>query len=333
VGLTARRLFDAASNSLRAVNPTGDVAHLLDSIGAPQAQQQQIAGNLNNVFNGGAAVGQYVNGVLPLGVLRSQGEAATSLARLQPGFAALTGQQNLLTALGQQKDARMKIAGQMPQLEQDWLSQFHTNQNQKQQLAMEAQAAGLKVQKQDFDQNLAVSKLRQQQNQFIAKQAAKADSYTKPNNSLSRTKGYVVDGNGNPILVNGKRQILPGFSVNAQGRVIKTPKAAKAGKTSQAAAFPNLTKTQVLTLRARMAKSRNGVPANPKTGDPAYPPISYREAIARSIAQGFSRADATLMANRFYPPGVAGRPSKAVKAQNARSKKGRATMGPPNPNG
>ena len=61
-------MVNAAANSLRAVNPSGDVAKLLAAVGAPQAQTNQIQGNLNNTFNGGAAVGQYM-GALPIDTL------------------------------------------------------------------------------------------------------------------------------------------------------------------------------------------------------------------------------------------------------------------------
>ena len=137
-------MVNAAADSLRAANPNGDVQKLLDAVGAPASQGQQIGANLNNTFNGGAAVGRYVNGALPLGALTAQGEAATSLARLQPSIQALAGRQALISALAQQADARAKIAGQQPQLEQSWLDSFTKNKNAQAQLALEQQAAGLK---------------------------------------------------------------------------------------------------------------------------------------------------------------------------------------------
>jgi hypothetical protein len=320
-------MVNAAAQSLRNVNPSGDVAALLNAVGAPQAQNDQIQGNLNNTFNGGAAVGQYV-GSLPIGTLRSQGAAAEALAKLQPGFNALAGRQSLLSALKQQSDARAQIGTQMPKLEQDWLASFQDNKAKQQQLALEAQATGLKVQKQGFDQNLAVTKLKQQQDQFLTKVAQTSAKTKQPSSSLSRSVGYVVDSTGQPILKNGKRQVLPGFNTNAQGRIVKAKKvSASASKAS--VPFPNLTKTQVQHLRSGIANAFYGR-VDPKTGQ-EHPALGYQAAITEAVKAGYSRAAAMRMANRFYRAGRRGRPSlaaqKAVPNANAQARKGKDATG------
>ena len=326
-------MVNAAAQSLRNVNPSGDVAALLNAVGAPQTQSDQIQGNLNNTFNGGAAVSQYV-GSLPIGTLRSQGAAAEALAKLQPGFNALAGRQSLLSALKQQSDARAQIGTQMPKLEQDWLASFQDNKAKQQQIALEAQATGLKVQKQGFDQNLAVTKLKQQQDQFLTKVAQTSAKTKQPNSSLSRSVGYVVDSTGQPILKNGKRQVLPGFNTNAQGRIVKS-KSASALKTQKP--FGNLTKTQVSTLRATANELRFGTVyqgSNPMTfvgktykqGD-TIPPTPYPQAISYLIGHGFSRADAVSMLKNFYPRNARLSPAQKIKQANAQAKKGKDATG------
>ncbi len=322
-------LVDAAANSLKNANPNGSAQALLDAVGAPQSQHDAVSSSLANAFPGAAAVGQYAGGVLPLGSLSSQGLAAETLAKLQPGIEALSGRQSLLSALKNQSDARMQIAAQQPKLAQDWLNSFTSNKAKQQQLTLEAKALGLKTRNQNFNQNLAKAKLTNQQNEFIArqktqiaefnaKQTTAATKLANPNSSLSAKVGYLVDSSGKAILVNGKRQILPGFNTNAQGRVVKS-KAFKSTQTA-AAAFPNLTKTQVQRLRAGVNAARFGGPNRSKTpvtingkiyqpGD-QLPPVGYQEAIREAIAAGYSRAAATKMANRFYQPGQNGRPGR-----------------------
>jgi hypothetical protein len=301
-------LSQGAADALRAVNPSGDVARLLDSIGAPQAQTSQIQGNLNNTFNGGAAVGNYLAGVSPEAVLRAQGQAAQTLASLQPGFTALAGKQALQSALAQQSDARAKIASQVPSMLQDQLNTFASNKAKRQQLALEYQTLGLKQQNQTFNQNAKTASLRLQQDKFIAQQQKQIKDGTRIDASASRAAGYMIDKNGNPILKNGKRQILPGFNTK-NGRVVKAKKPTAAQQKAAASAFPNLTKTQVQHLRSGIAAVFYGVKpdANGKGGLPAG---NYQQAITEAVKAGYSRAAAIKMANRFYKPGKRGRPAK-----------------------
>lgn len=320
-------MADAAAQSLRNVNPSGDVAALLNAVGAPQAQNTQIQGNLNNAFNGGAAVGQYVNGVSPLGALRAQGEAATTLARLQPGFQALAGRQALVSALANQADTRAKIAAQVPSMIQDQLNTFTKNAQARQQLALEAQAAGVKQQNTQFSQKVTLAKLQAQQDKYLRDYNLQVQKFNQsrteaqakaalPNTSLSKLKGYLVDSSGKAIPgSDGKKQLLPGVKVNAKGQIV-TPISAKANKP-----FADLTKTQVATLRATANEVRFGVKVpkkDPKTGknmiDPNTgetvtvfkPPLPYGKAISFLVSNGFSRRDAVAMLNNFYPPRMRG---------------------------
>ena len=299
-------MVDAAANSLRSVNPSGDVARLLDAVGAPAAQGQQIQGNLNNTFNGGAAVGQYVNGVSPLGALRSQGEAATTLARLQPSFQALAGRQALISALANQADARAKIAAQAPTMIQDQLNTFTSNAAKRQQLGLEAQSLGLKTQNQAFNQNLAVGKQNFAVDKFNAQQALALQkqglAVTKFNASQSATQ--------NKIDVQVSRGFSDGFAHNSQGGVIrvngaplkfnaKTASVRSSAAPKKIPAFPNLSKSEVLHLRSGIANAFYGVPGTSKNPQGA-PPLSYQAAIQRAMQSGYSRADAVKMANAFY---------------------------------
>lgn len=316
-------MVNAAADSLRAVNPTGDVQKLLDAVGAPQAQGQQIAGNLNNVFNGGAAVGQYVNGVSPLGALRSQGLAAESLAHLQPGFSALAGRQALQSALAQQADARAKISEQQPGLVQNWLNSFTSNKYKAQQIALETQykdaQLGLSQQRANQGQarlGLDAQRLTVQQRQFNAKQNASVAKW----NAQQATAESKIDASVSKGIRDGFAHNSQGAKIiGANGKPIPYKVVTDAKKSVSTSNFPNLTKTQVQHLRQGVAAAFYGITLKDKaTGkDKHYPPIGYQEAITHSVQSGYSRAAATRMANRFYMPGQRGRPqTKKQRSKN-----------------
>jgi hypothetical protein len=87
------------------------------------------------------------------------------------------------------------------------------------------------------------------------------------------------------------------------------------GSTGQAAAFPNLTKAQVIHLRSGIANVFYGVPeqkdpTGKKVVRAALAPGDYNAAITEAVKAGYSRAGATKMANRFYMPGKRGRPGR-----------------------
>ena len=180
--------------------------------------------------------------------------------------------------------------------------------------------------------------LLQQQDQFLTKVAQASDKTHQPSSSLSKSVGYVVDSTGQPILKNGKRQILPGFNTNAQGRVVKAKKVSAAAAAKAGALFPNLTKTQVQHLRSGVANAFYGVRdpkthdwlVDPKTGA-VLKPLSYQGAVTEAVKHGYSRAAAIRMANRFYRAGRRGRPSlaakQAVQKANAQARKGKDATG------
>ncbi len=91
------------------------------------------------------------------------------------------------------------------------------------------------------------------------------------------------------------------------------PKDTSSGsKAGQDAAFPNLSKTQVVHLRSGIANAFYGVPekkdVSGKVTQAALPPVDYQTAITEGVKHGYSQAGATKMANRFYKPGERGRP-------------------------
>ena len=299
-------MVNAAANSLRAANPNADVQKLLDAVGAPAAQGQQIAGNLNNTFNGGAAVGQYVNGALPLGSLQAQGEAATSLARLQPGIAALAGRQSLAAALAQQADARAQIAAQQPKLEADWLQTFKDNAFKRQQLADNQIALGLTQQNKNRDYNLKVQ-------QFNARQKAAVDKF----NSQQTDKA-------NTISVGVSRGANDGYAHNSQGAIVydahgkpvpfaKAPKKGAAGGTKPPS--PSQINSLVTAWKNGKSTTQSIKQPNPDAnGNAVYRTkrvttgkLSFGQAYRRLVAMGLNDKQARKYLATAYKRGEQGR--------------------------
>ncbi len=113
---------------------------------------------------------------------------------------------------------------------------------------------------------------------------------------------------------------LPGYAWKngkVGGTVVKVS-TAKA-KTGVAATYPNLSKTQVIHLRSGIAQAKSGF-TDPKTGK-VHPPLTYQQAINEAVKAGYSRADATKMAARFYPNAA------KVARQNAKARKGKDQTG------
>ena len=317
-------LSQAAADALRAANPNTQDQAILSAINAPQAQRDAVANGLGQAFNGGAAVGQYVGGVLPIGTLRGEGLQAETLARLQPGFAGLRGAQALAGALYQQRQDRGKLDAQRPDLVRQYTNDYISQQNnvlsqkaKQQQLALERQALGLKTQNQSFNQGATITRLtqsdqriRNQQDQWLSSQRTRIDEFNArqstvnaklglPNNSLSRSRGYLVDSRGNAIKVNGKRQILPGFKANANGRIVKV--ATKGGKNG------GFTPVQIQKYRGTAAiianRSKNGYQDVKGAYGPAnktYPPVSPYEAWQHMREAGVPADIAINAINRAY---------------------------------
>lgn len=213
-------LATTAAAQLAAANPNSSVQSLLQSIGAPQAQQDQVSTQLNNAFNGGAAVLNDTQGANAGSALAAQKAAALTftngLAGVQ-GLAATNAEHNLLYQISQQKDA---IGAQAPTL-------------QNQVATTEATARGNEYQDK-FAQSQAIASNALAKAGYYQNGAALAASYgekvgaanTKaapmPDATLSKAYGYAVDQYGDAIpKADGSVNVLPGYKLTKDGTVAK----------------------------------------------------------------------------------------------------------------
>lgn len=130
IGQTAA-LSGATADALRNANPNQQDQQLLQSINAPQAQQQQVQSKLADTFGGGAAALQFTQGEVPGSMLASNKASSQAEARKLPGIAALKGQQDLSSALYQQGQTRASTLAQRPALFQQAVQNIKGNNAQK----------------------------------------------------------------------------------------------------------------------------------------------------------------------------------------------------------
>jgi hypothetical protein len=306
-------LANSAADRLAAANPNTQDQALLSAINAPDAQRAQLAAQNSAAFNGGAAVGSYVGGVLPVSSLQSQKLAAMGLAHQMPVIEALRGQQSLSAALANQSADKAKIDALRPDLLQRYQAADVAAQNakvaqaQKQAyLNIASQSLGLRAQNQQFGQGLAKTKLVVQQRQFIARQRQQAATFnarqttaqaklTLPNASLSSKVGYLVDGTGAPI--NGKITPLPGYRI-VNSRVVKQGAKARAGSKLSAVQVQKF-KGEAATIASNAANGFDG--KDPVTGNPKhFPPLSRMEAWKELMKHGVPETVALAALNRVY---------------------------------
>jgi hypothetical protein len=221
-----------------------DLGSRLASINAPGAVNSAVGDATQNATGSGNAL--YATGSASLANLIAAGAAEQSYAGRLPGIADLSGIQQAGSLQGslasQLADKTATLQGQVPgivsglqtqrstllankeKLRGDLSSFFDTRAKQKQALAQERQALGLKkttaktsAQQKDAAaaekkrSDLAkeannTAKLNLAAKNAAAKRAAGDTKAKQPSASLSHVYGYVVDANGDPILdANGKR--------------------------------------------------------------------------------------------------------------------------------
>lgn len=314
-------LSTAAADSLRAANPNADEQQLLQAVGAPDSQQQQIAGQLNNAFNGAAAVSQYLNGVLPATALESDRLTQGTIARSLPAVEALRGQQSLAAQRFNDAQARQKIAAQAPSLLNTALGQLTSAQAKQDQLNMEAQALGLKTQAQNFTQQLAQTKLKLSADQFNARQTTTANKIDVQVSKGMRD-GFAHNASGDIIYSGGKP-----LQFNAQtATVSSTPKLPTASQLNQLVTQWHDGKVGSVT-----------VPAVDSDGNPVFNPdgsvkyqaksvqvgkLDFQQAYRRLRAMGLGDVKARQYLDTAYARGDSGRAWLTNEEQVALKKAG-----------
>lgn len=288
-----------------------DLAARLASINAPGAVDPAVAA----VQNAGTGAGNslYASGNAALQQLIANAASAKSYGQKLPGVAQLGGIQQ--AGLVRQQAAG-DLASGITQAESQLPTIVGNLRSMSDQRAQNRASLGADLYKTLTGQNVGRATASESIRQFNASQAGdqSAAAYNAQQDSIQNQQAQqrigVSQQRANTVA---PKSVAPGNTLvdPSTGKAIYTapPKPAKPAKE-----FPNLTKGQVLHLRAGIAAAFNGVPekkdANDKVIAAALPPVDYQTAISHAISAGYSRAGATKMANRFYMPGARGRPKR-----------------------
>lgn len=303
----------------------------LDTIGAPAGQHADpaVATAAGDTLYG-------LGGYIPASQMNREGAAYSAAAALLPGYARSQGQQdftsNVFAGRDQQKqfDAQIAaLAAGKPKLIND----------------LYAQLQGLQVQKRatDVNQAIAISQLTgtvtPQAAALLgippgtktAAAAAAAAAASKPDASLSKVFGYVVDSSGNPLLADGKLVQVAGaadggpkvsaslskafgYLVDTAGNpIIRNGNTVKLPKSATTRTFtPGQLQTYAGKAYTIADDSHNGYDVTQAGTTTHIDPVSYQEALKRMRRQGIPDALAKATLNAIYKPGELGRPGKPL---------------------
>jgi hypothetical protein len=282
-----------------------------------------VAAAANTLSANGAANGntQLAQGSAALSNLIANAAAAKDYGLKQPGIQQLAGLQNIAAA---EQQGTANIGTQTQQLEQQLPSiiQSLASQNDSRSAALTAARENQIARNDALAATTAknttavqVAKARAAGQVKVARISAqtKANAASRPNASLSRTVGYVVDSTGKWIPgQNGQPQLLPGYTTNASGQVVKV------GKTATSTAKPPTANE----INSWVDAFKNGKPVTtsvlaPKpdaNGNPVYRSIrqktgqlSYLQAYKRLTALHVPDPQARQALDTVYKRGEQGR--------------------------
>ncbi len=277
---------------LKDANPNADIQASLAAIGAPQAQRDQIAGQNTANYGGQAGFLFGQQGVIPGNTLLSNRNAQVGFLAGLPAIEGLAG-------LQAQSAAGRVSAGQHDQYVAD-------------RLRITGQAPGLLQQANAYEENRQAAKDAAIQKQINANTQLDLERKSlgikiepRPNASLSKAFGYIVDQYGNPLtdragrtvpyhttpktpktpakdpalrpnpaLSKGRKYMVDGYGnpvTDATGNPIPTPK--NPAKPPKAGTAGKQRQAFFYGQRAKAIKDARGLFAGP-TADPGAPPLT-----------------------------------------------------------
>jgi hypothetical protein len=321
------RMAAASADRLAAASPNADVQALLQAVGAPESQQQQLATQAQNIFQGGGAVLAHTQGTIPGQTLARVGAAQTAYAHELPAVVAargIQGLQGLQYAFGQNLQdlyaKRAAVAGQVPKLTLDIREQQRADYLKRRALEIEAKGFGLKAAtaragiargKAETKQGWARIGIAAATAKTAAARAARSDEFR-----YAEVYGYNPR-TGQPTLA-----------------AIKAARADKAKGTKP----PSATQRKNWTTFADQAYHGVAPKTHYDTGTGTFirlpgtgqPPIQYYPALKRLISMGATLSQAQQTLNALYAKGEGGRPYVSLQGRIALSNAGMPLPAPMN---
>jgi hypothetical protein len=285
-----------------------------------------VAAAANTLKGNGAANGntQLAQGSAALSNLIANAAAAKDYGLKQPGIQQLAGLQDIAAA---EQAGTANIGSQTQQLEQQLPSiiQSLASQNDNRSAALTAARENQLARNDAINATAARNTTDVKVAKIKANEQAAASA--KPNASLSRTVGYLVDSNGGWIPgKNGQPQLLPGYTTNASGQVVK---AVKTGKATTLPVVKPLTAGQTITFLKGLATTKR-VPQLDASGNTQLDSngkvkyttqtqfrMPYDQAYQQLRSAGKSDVQARKQLDTIYPKGQGGRAWLTNEQQHA----------------
>lgn len=295
------RMAQASADRLAAASPNADVQSMLQSIGAPATQEQQVATQAQNIFQGGGAVLGHVQGTIPGETLARVGAAQTAYAHELPAVVAARGTQGLHSLeyqfgqnLAQLQDQRAQVAAQIPKLTMDIRNQQMTDYYK--QKALEAEMALLPYKTAQAKVNIAKGKATITQG---AQRIAISKGNLKVRQQTAKTAAQKA------ALANDFRYAeIYGYNPTTGQPTLAAIKAAKAAK---AKGSKPPTATQWKNWNNMADLFYNGAPAKTRADGTVITPrvdfVPYYPALKRLMASGATLQQAQKVLNAYYPKG------------------------------
>lgn len=271
---------NGAAQTLQRVNPNASTQAMLQAIGAPQSQQDQVGQQNANTFTGGAALDQYLGGALPAGVFAQDQAARQTYLHSLPATVGLAAIQGLghLNLMASQENSQ--LSSQKTQAQ-------HTALTDLANYVQRNQAARAAAQKTAFDQSLATAKYRTGVDEF--------NTTSKYNYQKMAQDAYQSDRSYQISLA----------SLGIKQRAQQIAALATEAKLKNGGFTPGQVQKYTGLAATLADNAKNGFTAN---NGKAYPPVNYQQAMREARKEGIPVSIAQAELNKLYQPGQQGRP-------------------------
>jgi hypothetical protein len=292
-------LATQSADALRQANQNPQVQADLAAVGAPEAQKEQLAGKMSDVFTGGAGALQQTGGTIPGQFLAEEKASRLGYLRTLPFAAGAEGQRALRQSLWQDsqalqgfEDQRGQLAARAPELYQQAVSQAQ---------AQEAAARDFELKQQALAVNQQIARA-----QLGLKAVGVRQGQARVNQGAARLKLQALQNDRNFQLG------LQRLGIQEGGLRLRA--AMSQAKLSASAKNGGYTQSQRMSLRRQAGKiadeAFNGVPSTQTdaSGQTVHGTIhyTYQEAMRRMLAAGIPLTMAQAALNSFWTrPGVA----------------------------
>jgi hypothetical protein len=311
------QLGQVSGQLLAQANPNAQAQADLAAIGAPSAQQQQVAGNLNNAFAGAGAVLAHVGGVIPAQSLNEQKAAQIASFRALPIQARQQFNDNMAELDAQLADDKAK-------LEHDYFNQRISAQQYETELTQKQQAAAEDARRYSQEYALKVAGLKQNEAVIRSQIGDRAFNQQVKAANVGLAKARVgLQGQSLAVrqLQNNRQwqATLQRLGIQDKGLQLRAAQLELNARNKKKSKQPSAADLQEMADLAYYGTAdKTDSNGNVTYGKKA---VDYQTALFGMMNQGVPLAVAQRYLNQFYAPGEDGRPRVPYQQRQKRPKR------------